>query len=163
MSNLDKAAVRRELEAAWAELRALVESLPEGELEQPGVVDGWSVKDLLGHIAFWTGKAANDLRAVAAGRVDEVLTPGDEAGVDDWNAREAERRRDLSLKEVHDEWRKSFDEARAALEAVPAEALDVEVKGWTMAVRFAEDTYKHYHEHAEHIRAWQRQLETTEA
>jgi hypothetical protein len=32
-----------------------------------------------------------------------------------------------------------------------------------MGHRFAEDTYRHYDEHAEQIRAWQRQLETTEA
>jgi len=83
--------------------------------------------------------------------------------VDAWNARESERRKNLSLAQVREEWVRSCEAAAAAFEAVPADKLDTEVKGWTMGHRFAEDTYRHYDEHAEQIRAWQRQLETTEA
>jgi hypothetical protein len=50
-----------------------------------------------------------------------------------------------------------------ALEAAPESALAIEVSGWTVGVRFAGDTYRHYREHAEQIVAWQQQLETTEA
>ncbi|HEU4760396.1 MAG TPA: maleylpyruvate isomerase N-terminal domain-containing protein [Dehalococcoidia bacterium] len=161
--SVDKAAVQRELEEAWAELRALVDSVPESEFEQPGVVDGWSLKDLLGHIAFWAEKAAGDLRLLAAGRPDEIETPGSEENVDAWNAREAAARRGKSLKEVREEWLKSFDAARDALRGIEAEKLATQVKGLPQLNRFAGDTYEHYREHAAQVRAWQRQLETTEA
>ncbi|MDO8615127.1 MAG: maleylpyruvate isomerase N-terminal domain-containing protein [Dehalococcoidia bacterium] len=158
----DKAATLRELDEAWAALRSLVDSLAEQELAAPGVVDAWSVKDLLGHMAFWAQKAADDLRLLTDGRESEIQTPGSEQGVDEWNARESERRKGLDLAAVTAEWQRGHEAARRALEAVAPERLDVEVKGWSMARRFGEDTYVHYREHADQIRAWQRQRETSE-
>ncbi len=158
----DKAAIERELQQAWDELAALVDDLSDEEMEQPGVVEEWAVKDLLGHMAFWAEKAAHDLSVAAEGRIDQIEVPRGEEQVAEWNAREAAARRGLSLVAVREGWEKSFDTAKAALRATPAEVLDMEVAGWTMFVRFAEDTYRHYREHAEQIRGWQRQLETTE-
>ena len=74
-----KADIERELLHAWQELASAVDSFSEAEMEQAGVIEGWSVKDLLGHIAFWADKAAADLQAVAGGKEDEVATPGSEA------------------------------------------------------------------------------------
>lgn len=160
---VDKATVEAELQEAWDGIRRLVESPSEREMLEPGVVDQWSIKDLLGHMAFWAEKSARDLALVTEGRAGEVETPGSEEILNEWNKREAERRSNLPLAELRDEWLRSFEEAAAAFRAVPAEKLDIDVKGWTVAHRFAEDTYQHYNEHAEQIRAWQRQLETTEA
>jgi uncharacterized protein (TIGR03083 family) len=159
----DKPAAGRELRESWDGIKRLVDSLPEREMTEAPVIEGWTVKDLLGHMAFWAEKAASDLKLLAEGRTSEIETPGDEQGLNAWNARESERREGLSLMEVREEWVGSHEAAAAAFDAVPADKLDINVKGWTMAHRFAEDTYKHYDEHAEQIRAWQRQLETTEA
>jgi hypothetical protein len=63
---------------------------------------------------------------------------------------------------VRAEWERSFEAAKEALRATPAENLDINVKGWDMFTRFAEDTYRHYREHAEQIRAWKREVESTE-
>ena len=160
--SVDKAAVQKQLDEAWAELRSLVESIPESELEQPGVVEAWSVKDLLGHIAFWAQRAAGDLRLLAEGRPDEIETPGSDENVDAWNAREAAARKGKSLKEVREEWLATFDAAREALQGIEAEKLAAEVKGWPQLNRFAGDTYEHYREHFGDLSAWRRQLETTE-
>ena len=59
---IDKAEVERKLDAEWQTCQA-VESFRTEELEAPGVVEEWSVKDLLGHMAFWANKAAHDLDA----------------------------------------------------------------------------------------------------
>jgi hypothetical protein len=160
---VDKAKVEAELHKAWDGIRRLVESLSERELTEPGMVDQWSIKDLLGHMAFWAEKSAGDLVLVTEGRVAEIETPGSEEILNEWNKRESERRNSLSIAELRDEFWSSFEAAAAAFRAVPAEKLDIDVKGWTVAHRFAEDTYKHYNEHAEHIRTWQRLTETTEA
>jgi len=50
---IDKGEVEHKLDSEWQALREAVESLSEHELEAPGVVEEWSVKDLLGHMAFW--------------------------------------------------------------------------------------------------------------
>lgn len=163
MSELSKADAERDLNAAWEEVRSVVESLSDDEALEAGVVDSWSVKDLLGHMAFWAEKAATDLNLAAAGRFAEIEVPGGESQVADWNAREATTRQGKSLDAVRREWADSFQAAKAALAATSEETLDVDVKGWTMFVRFAEDTYRHYREHAEQIQAWQREMETTEA
>lgn len=161
--SVDKAQLESALEAAWKDLVSVVEAVPETEMEVPGVVEEWSVKDLLGHITFWAEKGAADLDLLAQGRADDIETPGGDKGVDAWNAREFDARKGMSLEEVRERWLKSFDLAAEALRRVPAEALDTEVQGWAQWKRFAGDTHIHYREHAEHIRAWQRALETTEA
>lgn len=151
------------LDAAWNDIRDLVDSIPEDEIERPGVVGEWSVKDLLGHMAFWAEKAALDLVLLREGRSGEIQTPEGEKGANDWNQREYRRRRDAPLESVRQEWLGSFQRARRALSDTPEELLRLEVKGWPQAVRYREDTYNHCREHAQHIRAWQRGLETTEA
>jgi hypothetical protein len=150
------------LDAAWNDIRGLVDSIPEDETEHPGVVGEWSAKDLLGHMAFWAEKAAGDLVLLREGRAQAIQTPSGEEGIDDWNEREYRRRRDAPLEAVRREWMASFQQARRALLETPEELLTQEVKGWPQAVRYREDTYNHYREHAEHIRGWQRRLETKE-
>ncbi len=171
MSDVDRASIETRLEQEWQSLKALVDSLSAEELQKPGVVEDWSVKDLLGHMAFWANKAAGDLALARGGRAAEIEVPfipnaegsGGENVTDDWNAREANARKGKDLKDVKQEWEASFQAARAALKATPPEVLEREVQGWSMLVRFREDTYNHYKEHARQIREWKRNLETTEA
>ncbi len=157
-----KADVERELLAAWEALGSAVDSFSDMELEQPGVVEGWSIKDLLGHIAFWAQRAAHNLQAIAAGRVDDIVALESEKAVDEWNEREWRRRRDLPLSAVREEWLESFQGAMEALAGCPSEKLEEKVGGTTALKSFAEDTYKHYMEHLAHLTAWRRELETTE-
>jgi hypothetical protein len=157
-----KAAVERELLEAWEVLGSAVDSFSDREMEQPGVVEGWSGKDLLGHIAFWAEKAATDLRHIAAGRPQDVEAPGGEEAVDVWNERESKARAGRSLSDIREEWLSSFEAAMAALAEFPAERLEENVKGATVLERFAGDTYEHYREHEAQLVAWRRSLETTE-
>ena len=162
MTAIDKAEVERKLDAEWQSLQRAVESLSESELQAPGVVEEWSVKDLLGHIAFWANKAAHDLDAINAGEEGAIQLADGQEGVDAWNARESEARKDRPLADVKTEWEASFEAARQALSVTPVEKLEIEVEGWNMFTRFAEDTYRHYREHAAQIKEWKRELETTE-
>ena len=157
-----KADVERELLDAWEALGSAVDSFSDMELEQPGVVESWSIKDLLGHIAFWAQEAAENLQLIAAGRADEVQRPSDEKVMDEWNEREWRRRRERSVSDVREEWLESFQGAMQALAACPSEKLEEEVAGNTALKLFAEDTYEHYKEHLAHLTAWRRELETTE-
>ncbi len=157
-----KADVERELLGAWEALGSAVDSFSDMELEQPGVVDSWSIKDLLGHIAFWAQQAAENMQLIAAGRADEVQRPSDEKAMDEWNEREWRVRRERPVSDVREEWLDSFQGAMQALAALPSERLEEKVKGYTALKLFAEDTYEHYKEHLAHLTAWRRELETTE-
>ena len=157
-----KADVERELLDAWEALGSAVDSFSDMELEQPGVVESWSIKDLLGHIAFWAQEAAENLQLIVAGRADEVRRPSDEKVMDEWNEREWRRRQERSVSDVREEWLESFQGAMQALAACPSKKLEEEVAGNTALKLFAEDTYEHYKEHLAHLTAWRRELETTE-
>jgi uncharacterized protein (TIGR03083 family) len=158
-----KADVMKSLDSAWDELRSLIDSMSQAEMLEPGVVDEWSVKDLLGHIAFWADRAANTLTMVAAGRGDKVPGPETEDELNEWNAREAAAREGKTLEELRTDWERAHGAARAALEGFPEDKLDEPFKERTVVFSFGADTFAHYQEHLSQIREWLRQMETTEA
>lgn len=160
---LTKADLDRLAVASWEKLKAEVERFSDTELEQPGVVPDWSLKDLLGHIGYWEEFMAGNLRAIAAGREDDVVSPADEAAVNQWNEREWRLRRDRPLAAIKEEWFAGYESARQALAAVPEARLHEKIGERTPAERFAGDTFGHFEEHLRQIRAWRQQLETTEA
>jgi len=129
---------------------------------EPGVVEEWSVKDLLGHIAFWANRASNTLTEVAANRGDQVPGTESQAETDEWNAREAAARKDKTLPELRQEFLHAHEAARVALEQFPEEKLDESFKERTVVFSFGGDTFAHYQEHASQIRSWLRETETTE-
>lgn len=164
MSNTEsKEYVLRRMDEEWPKFSALIESIPDADYDIPGVVDEWCLKELLGHVNFWAAKAAHDVQVAGAGRPEEIEVPGGQENVDKWNAREAAKGKAMQPGELKTLVQKSHNDARSALEAAPESALAIEVSGWSVGVRFAEDTYRHYREHSEEISAWMRETETTEA
>ena len=153
----------RSLDHSWSELQLVIDSMSEPEMVEPGVVEEWSIKDLLGHMAFWADRAVNTLTEVKAGRSAEVPGPETEAELDEWNARESAAREGKNLAQLREEWERAHQAARAAIEAFPEDKLDEPFKCHTVIFSFGADTFAHYQEHASQIRAWLRQMETTEA
>ncbi len=150
------------MDSVWPEFRSIVGSVPQGEMETPGVVDEWCMKELLGHVSFWAQKAARAVRSATAGKIAEIDVPQGQSMVDEWNARAAARGKAMSAEAVITDLELSHEDARRALDEATDEAVSIEIEGWTVGVRFAEDTYRHYREHGEQIRSWQRRLETSE-
>ena len=163
MSGATKAEAEREMLHAWESLASAVDSFSEQEMGHPGVVDSWSIKDLLGHIAFWAQRSAENLQLIAAGRAAEIELPEGEKVIDEWNERERRSRAKLSLADVREEWLESQEKAMHALAEFPDDKLQAKVGSFTALQLFAVDTYLHYREHLAHLVAWRRQLETTEA
>lgn len=159
MTAPSKAEVARELDEAWQALQSAVDSFPAEELERPGVVERWSMKDLLGHMAFWAQEATKNLRLIAFGHADDIRRPGDERTAATWNEREYRLRKDRTLATVREEWQGSCGDAKKALASFPADMLASEVRGRPVAELFAEDTYGHYREHLAHIHAWRAALD----
>ena len=163
MSNTEsKEYVLKRMDEEWPKFNALLDSIPDGDYDIPGVVDEWCLKELLGHVSFWAAKAAHDVQVAGNGKPEEIEVPGGDANVDKWNAREAAKGKAMQPAELKALVQTSHDEARNALEAAPESALAIDISGWTVGVRFAEDTYRHYREHGEQIGSWARGLETSE-
>ncbi len=59
----------------WAELIGLIDACPPEAIDRPGYfAEGWSIKDLLGHLGTWLAEAGVALERIRAGtyRPDEI-------------------------------------------------------------------------------------------
>ena len=141
---MDKDELTLRERVAWLELRTLVDGLAPELLEQPGVnVEGWTVKDVLWHIAHWWDHLAGLLDEVRLGTFVEPTD--DDAATDAENARVLEDSRGMPLADVE----RGVDEARgrvlAAWQALPE--LTEPAERW-----FVWETIEHYEEHLPGIR-----------
>ena len=141
------------LEAAWAALRESYAGVPESKLVEPGVVDDWSVKDVLAHVTTWEQEALRHLPLIiAGGRPPRYAAQG---GIDAFNARAAEAGRQMSLAEVL----RRRDETHARLlEFIRSQPAGTFAGQTRARRRLRLDTYGHYPEHTAAIRAWWERL-----
>jgi hypothetical protein len=156
-----KVSVQQRMNEEWSALEAALAGLREPRILEAGVVGAWSVKDLLGHVAFWAQQAAKNTELVKAGRQDQIARPDSSKAIDRWNAREQRLRAGRSLAEVSRELEESHQLALAALAGLPEEKLSLDLGGGTFLELYAVDSYDHYWEHTDHILAWRKRREDT--
>lgn len=130
--------VRQLIDANWQEFMSVLDSVPEDRLEEAGACGEWSVKDLMAHMAFWDDRAALVADALGAGKETEPI---------DWqevNTREAALRAGWTLEESRKEMIAAHERLLDAVERHSDLAPDV----------WKDDTFEHYAEHADDIRAF---------
>jgi hypothetical protein len=133
----------QEEDELWKEVSSLVERLTPEQIERPGLIpEGWSVKDLLWHLACWTAESGRQLERIRAGTYEEQ-----DLDTDGMNARFFDESKRMNLSEV----RAQFAAARtralkewAAIDEITPEAIE-----W-----FGESGPIHYREHLPQLRAW---------
>ncbi len=141
------------LDAAWTALEEACAGLSDSQLVEPGVVDEWSVKDILWHVTTWEQEALRHLPLIIAGGTPPRYAA--QGGIDAFNARATKDGRRLSLAEVL-RWR---DQTHARLVDFIRSQPEGTFGGRTRARRRLRlDTYGHYPEHAAAIRAWRERL-----
>ena len=124
--------------------------LSVAELLVPGVTGAWSIKDIIAHVSWWEEEALTHLPLIlAGGRPPRYsVTYG---GIDAFNARMTERKKNLSLAEVL----RQRDDVHHRLIALVRSAPETQMTGETrFRRRLRLDTYGHYPKHARAIRAW---------
>lgn len=148
------------VEDSWRRFDAAIAGLDEAALAEPGVVGEWSVKDLLGHVAAWEQRALEHIERWRRGEppVRAALA------TDEYNAREAERRRGWTLAEMRDDVAETRRRLRAALASIAdaewAAVITIDGRQRTAAEWIGgalggdEGPGTHAAEHAEEIRAW---------
>ena len=159
MEKPSKALVEERMNQEWAALDMALSGLSDEQMLETGVVSEWSVKDLLGHMAFWAQQAAKNTELVKAGRQDEIARPDSPETTDRWNARERFARADRPLAQVRRELEESHRRALTALADLPDEKLNLDLDGGTFLELFAVDTYDHYREHIAQVLSWRKRLE----
>jgi hypothetical protein len=144
-----EARLLRTLDRAWSAFRESYAGLPDEALLEPGVAGGWSVRDLIVHVSVWEEEALRHLPVIAAGgRPPRYASSG---GIDAFNARMLEERRDLPLRDALDRLDRTHRRLVDLIRSVPADQLR---SGTRFRRRLRLDTYAHYRLHANHVRAW---------
>ena len=142
--------VKRELlqrdDAAWAELRSLIDGLTPEETVEPGYNEDWSVKDLIAHIGSWFAETATMLEQMRMGTYTR-----ERIDVDGLNERWVETWRDQELPVIKAELLAARARMLEEWDRLPE--VDAEAKRW-----FSESTVEHYQEHLPRLRDWIAQL-----
>ncbi len=84
-----------ELDLERKQLLRNIETCRIRDIERP-MIDEWSLKDIIGHVATWEAEIISALRDVQEGRRPAILD-FDESTTDAWNQDHAERKRSLTF------------------------------------------------------------------
>jgi hypothetical protein len=144
---IDPAELAQERER-WEEICDLIGSLSEEQVERPGYFpDGWSVKDMLGHIGTWMAEAGMVLEQIRSGtyRAEEI-------DVDALNARFLEAMRDMPMAVVRAQ--ASASRARMLRQWASLPERTPEAEQWVR-----KSGPEHYDEHLPRLREWVAKLE----
>ena len=136
-------------ESGWRQLNGLIEGLSEDRLERPGYApEGWSVKDLMWHVACWSADCVRAFDQMRAGTF--TGTTIDEE-TDLVNRRWFERSRELGPETVRTGW---YASRTLLIERfATCEPLTPDAEGW-----FEETGPLHYAKHLPDLREWVERL-----
>ncbi|MEP6694875.1 MAG: maleylpyruvate isomerase N-terminal domain-containing protein [Chloroflexota bacterium] len=149
------------MERAWKDLEARFAGLSEAQLARPvftGEGDGWRVRDLLVHFAFWWRLGADGAdHAASIGMAPDQNTTlraflGITTHFDDQNAQTFARWRERPTTELFAELRAARDALRAAIEKLPSELLiDADAETDHIKRYIWQPAVNHLRQHAGHI------------
>jgi len=130
------------VDEAWRPVRERIREIGRGRMGE-SLPNGWTYKDLVGHIAAWEEYGERGIRDWRAGRFAEMS----DADVDAFNAREVENRKLVGAEAILDELdtahRRLVEIARTLTEDELRERIPLSLVAW--------DTYLHYPDHAQDL------------
>ena len=91
--------VLKRLDKAWVAFNESYAGLSEAQMMEPGVTGAWSVRDTLAHVTSWEEEALKHLPLILKGGTPPRYSV-QYGGIDAFNARMTEQKRNLSLSEV---------------------------------------------------------------
>jgi uncharacterized damage-inducible protein DinB len=126
------------VETSWNQLQQAIAGIDSETASKPGVSGDWSVKDLLGHIAFWDNEALKEAERRAGGQPPRQV---------DWQAMNDE---DYAANKE-----RPFDELRQLMLETHEDVVTrlTEINDLDPAA-IKDDTWGHYDEHRSEIEAW---------
>ena len=146
-------ALLREVQAARSEFVAALADVEPSLLTAPGLVGQWSARELIAHLGYWTGHAAEAIHHAEMGRAADFGE--DEHDVDERNAIVARVAAETDLATVRQREEAAFEALVTRLERADPAWLDEKVSyGDTLERVIQDDGPEHYREHTLDLRAW---------
>lgn len=143
------------LDAAWHGLNDAFAGLTPEQRQQPGVVEGWSVSDLMAHVTVWEHEALKHLPLIAQGGRPPKYSDT-YGGINAFNAQNEARWRTKSLGEIERDFAETHQRLIDYLRSVPEELL---LSGTRFRRRLQLDAIGHYPIHTAHILEWRNRLD----
>ena len=147
---MDRQQLLKKVDKAWVELKESYAGLSDAQLAEPGVVENWSVRDILAHVMIWEEEALKYLPLIMEGGKPPRYSV-QYGGIDAFNALMTEQKRSLSLSEVLRQLDETHRQLVDYLQNVPEEQLTRETP---FRHRLRLDTYSHYPIHTKAIQEW---------
>jgi hypothetical protein len=92
------------LEEDHKKLEKAIAGLIVDQMTEYPIVGRWTVKDIIAHIAAWNLELTGGINAILSDQKPRFF----DIGEDEFNRREIERRNLWTIKQVLDEWQRSF-------------------------------------------------------
>jgi hypothetical protein len=146
-------AVLDRIEEHYADLRRLYRRVPVTQLVEPDLPNGWSVKDLVTHLAAWEWRCALLLEQLD-GPSNAPLQA--EPDVEALNQEVFEERKSWGWDEVEDDARAAHRALVKAIRQLSSEQCNDPIVYETIAA----DTWEHYGAHLADLRSWHRAVQT---
>ena len=142
-----KRELMRAEDLGWLDLNGLIESLSPAQMEESGYFEeGWTAKDLVGHIGCWQAEAGQLFQQMRYGTFrDEPVD------VDAMNEMFYEANHDLSIMVVRAEMFSARNRMLMEWNSLPE--ITPKAEEW-----FIESGPEHYREHLDRFRGWVEEL-----
>jgi hypothetical protein len=142
-----------DLRAARDEFLGAIGDIDPALRTAPGLVGDWSARELLAHVGYWAGHAAESLHRSELGELAEFGR--DELSVDERNAVVARVAAETDYATVAQREQGAFEQFATRLATVDADSLgERDADGDTLEEIIAFDGADHYREHTLDIRSW---------
>lgn len=156
---IDKTGVLKEMSTSYNALEEILASLDQAQFMTEGVIPGWSIKDMLAHIASWHHRLLRWLDAAVHNQAPTISGPDNVEEVDALNAQFYQENKARPLDEVLADFRTSYRQILEIVQAMPEDDLmNPDRFAWSngepLWEAIAGDTYDHYHEHTKQIQEW---------
>lgn len=143
-------AIIEKIENSYNELVRLYRSVPVTHLIESSLSNGWSVKDLLAHLAAWEWRCASLLEASHV--TDGPLQANPD--VIALNREIQKEREEWSWEEVEYDLRAAHQTLLETIRQLPADRLNSK----SVQTAIAEETWEHYAEHLPDLQRWHKQV-----
>jgi len=162
---MTKSRLLEEIQIEHQRLEKTLAMVDEEQMLIPGVIDEWTIKDILAHITVWEQRMVRWLGEAMSGEEAHMLPDGmtwDD--LDDWNEQTYQEHLHRPVEQVLADYELSYPQALKAAKEVPEQDLiDPDRFDWRegdpLWVMVAANTFWHYKEHEESIRAWLEKLD----
>jgi len=160
-TQMDKTQLLNRIQSERAPLEVMLTQMSEEQMIKPGVEGRSSVKDILAHITTWEQHLIRRLDVAAHQGVSEVyvIEPSEREDTDAVNELIFTCNQHLPLHEAVSDFHRSLHDVLQAVAALSEEDLFdpqglAQVFGISVERVIGSDTFLHYPEHIESVRAW---------